>query len=85
MGSIHWTSKRQKITACSSCEAEIYATDKCVKDVIHLRHVIQDLGLESDYYTKTKILNNNMACVFWSKSTTTKGFQTPPKSRKRYP
>jgi hypothetical protein len=30
-GPLHWISKRQSVTACSSAEAEIYATDECVK------------------------------------------------------
>ena len=76
MGPLHWTSKRQKITARSSCEAEIYATDECVKDIIHLRHVIQDLQLEKELlHPKIKIYNDNMACVMWSKNTTTKGLR----------
>ena len=76
MGPLNWTSKRQKITARSSCEAEIYATDECVKDIIHLRHVIQDLDLEKELlHPKTKIYNDNMACVMWSKNTTTKGLR----------
>jgi len=28
-GPLHWISKRQSVTACSSAEAEIYATDEC--------------------------------------------------------
>jgi len=74
-GPIHWNSKRQKITSRSSCEAEIYATDECVKDILHLRHIIQDLDLQNDLLTSTtKIYNDNMACVLlWSKNLTTKG------------
>jgi len=75
-GPIHWSSKRQKITARSSCEAEIYATDECLKDILHIRHIIQDLHLSQDIlHTKTKIYNDNMACVMWSKNTTTKGLR----------
>ena len=75
-GPLHWSSKRQKITARSSCEAEIYATDECVKDILHLRNVIKDLGLEEEMlHEKTTIFNDNMACVLWSKNTTTKGLR----------
>ena len=28
---VHWSARRQKVTAHSSAEAEIYATDECVK------------------------------------------------------
>jgi len=75
-GPLNWTSKRQKITARSSCEAEIYATDECVKDLLHLRNIIEDLELESELLHKnTTIYNDNMACVLWSKNTTTKGLR----------
>jgi hypothetical protein len=30
-GPLHWFSKHQSVTAGSSAEAEIYATDECVK------------------------------------------------------
>ena len=34
-GPLHWTAKRQTITARSSTEAEIYATDDCCKDKLY--------------------------------------------------
>jgi len=74
-GPLHWQSKRQKITARSSAEAEIYATDQCVKDLIYLRNVIRDLNLLAVLPGKTKVYNDNMACVTWSKSKTTKGLR----------
>jgi hypothetical protein len=36
LGPIHWMSKRQTVTAGSSAEAEIYATDECVKFFLEL-------------------------------------------------
>ena len=33
IGPISWSSKCQKITARSSAEVEIYATDECVKNI----------------------------------------------------
>ena len=73
-GPIMWSSKRQRITARSSAEAEIYATDECVKCLQHLRHIRQDLHLphSSD---PLPIYNDNQACVQWSHSTTTKGLR----------
>jgi len=75
-GPLHWVSKRQKITARSSGEAEIYATDLCVRDIFFIKHIIEDLKLYDQLFdTKTKIYNDNMACVHWSKATTTKGLR----------
>ena len=76
LGPVHWTSKRQRITARSSGEAEIYATDECLKDIMQIRNIIADLNLEKLLlHERTKIFNDNMACVLWSKNTTTKGLR----------
>ena len=75
-GPIHWSSKRQRITARSSAEAEVYATDECVRDILYLRNVLKDLNLLQDTMnTKTEIYNDNMACVLWSSNRTTKGMR----------
>ena len=76
-GPIHWTSKRQKVTARSSAEAEIYATDECVKALLQLNILLEDLHLSS-LYTRNKsipIHNDNQASILWAKSTTTKGLR----------
>jgi len=76
MGPVQWSSKRQKITVRSSGEAEIYATDECVKDLMHMWNLIADLELSEEMLDqKTKLFNDNMACVQWSKNTTTKGLR----------
>ena len=75
-GPIHWVSKRQAITARSSAEAEIYATDECVKQIIHLQHLVEDLNITNLVMpSTTKVYNDNTACVTWSKSMTTKGLR----------
>jgi len=75
-GPIHWQSKRQTITARSSAEAEIYATDECVKQLLYIRNIIKYLGLEKDLLkNKTKIYNDNMACVIWTSNQTSKGLR----------
>ena len=75
-GPIHWQSKRQTITARSSAEAEIYATDECVKQLLYIRNIIKDLGLEKHLLKKkTKIYNDNMACVIWTSNKTSKGLR----------
>jgi hypothetical protein len=76
-GPLHWSSKRQKVTARSSAEAEIYATDECVKELLRLKHACTDLNILNIYMPEPPInvYNDNMACVCWSKATTTKGLR----------
>ena len=73
-GPIHWISKRQTITARSTAEAEIYATDECTTFLIHLYNILQDLNLVGTLMpSPTTIYNNNAACIAWSHSLSTKG------------
>lgn len=75
-GPIHWVAKRQSITARSSAEAEIYATDECVKQLIQLSYLLDGIEmLETIMKGPTEIYNDNSACVNWSKATTTKGLR----------
>ncbi len=76
-GPLHWSSCRQKITARSSAEAEIYATDECIKELLRIRHMCTDLDLLDTFMPDRPInvYNDNQACVCWSKSTTTKGLR----------
>ena len=73
-GPISWSSKRQAITARSTAEAEIYATDEAVKNIINIQHLRYDLGYP-DAYDKINILNDNRACIIWSDKMTTKGLR----------
>jgi dUTPase len=75
-GPMHWISKRQTITARSSAEAEIYATDECTKCLIHLHQIVDGLELTNDIMSlPTTIYNDNAACVNWSRNMTTKGLR----------
>ena len=75
-GPLHWVSKRQTITARSSAEAEIYATDECTKALLHLSFIMDGFHLQETYMpSPTPIFNDNAACVQWSKNTTTKGLR----------
>jgi hypothetical protein len=68
-GPLHWVSKQQTITARSSAEAEIYATDECTKQLIHLSFLIKGFHLINNIMKPpTAIYNDNTACVNWSKS-----------------
>ena len=72
-GPLHWQSKRQTVTARSSAEAEIYATDECVRELIYLRKIYTGLGLRKQLFGKpTTIKNDNMTCVQWCKNRTTR-------------
>jgi deoxyuridine 5'-triphosphate nucleotidohydrolase len=75
-GPVHWVSKRQTITARSSAEAEIYATDECTKCLLNLHQIVDGLDLTNDIMTSpTTIYNDNSACVNWTKNMTTKGLR----------
>ena len=75
-GPVHWVSKRQTITARSSAEAEIYATDECTKSLLHLSFIIEGFKLTSELMpSPTTVYNDNSACVNWSKNTSTKGLR----------
>ena len=73
---MHWVSKRQSITARSSAEAEIYATDECVKQLQHLAFIIEEIGVTDLIMPKpTTVYNDNAACIKWAHSLTTKGLR----------
>ena len=75
-GPLHWVSKRQTITARSTAEAEIYATDECTKAILQVRNLLNDLKLLSTYApSATTIYNDNAACIQWSSNMTTKGLR----------
>eukprot|EP00957_Ditylum_brightwellii_P079783 6067724-Ditylum_brightwellii.AAC.1 len=44
-GPLHWVSKHQSITTRSSAEAEMYAMDECIKALLHINNILEDLGL----------------------------------------
>ena len=76
-GPLHWSSKRQKVTARSSVEAEIYATGDCVKELLRIKNICDDLNIRHILMPNKplNIYNDNNACVCWSKATTTKGLR----------
>jgi len=76
LGPLHWMSKRQKVTAASSAEAEIYATDECVKFLLELVQLFTFLDVKHIFMPNTMVIfNDNKACVQWSKNATTKGLR----------
>jgi hypothetical protein len=76
LGPLHWLSKQQTVTAGSSAEAEMYATNECVKFLLELVQLIEFFELQDVFMPGTNvILNDNSACVNWSKRCTTKGLR----------
>jgi len=74
LGPSHWLSKRQSVTAGSSAEAEIYATNECIKFLLELGQIMEFLQVKHIFMPSTNTINNdNQACVNWSKSCATKG------------
>ena len=43
---VSWGSTKQKSTALSSCEAEIYALSEGAKDVVYFRKLLKGMGLD---------------------------------------
>jgi hypothetical protein len=74
LGPLHWMSKHQKVTVGSSAEAEIYATDECVKFLLELVQVMEFLDVKHIFMPDVNVVyNDNQACVTWSKQCTSKG------------
>jgi hypothetical protein len=75
-GPLHWISRRQKVTAGSSAEAKIYATDDCVKFLLELVQILEFLEVRHIFMPTTNIIyNDNKACVDWFRKCTTKGLR----------
>ena len=75
-GPLHWLSKRQQVTACSSAEAEIYATNESVKFLLELVQILEFYEVRHIFMPGTTIIyNDNNACVNWSKQCTSKGLR----------
>jgi len=75
-GPLHWLSKRQSVTAGSSAEAEIYATDECVKFLLDFDQLMDFLQVKQIFMPSINtIYNDNNACVNWSKKCMMKGLR----------
>ncbi len=75
-GALHWISKRQTVTAGSSAEAEIYATNECIKFLLELDQLMDFLLVKNIFMASTNtIFNDNNAFVNWSKNCTTEGLR----------
>jgi hypothetical protein len=71
---IKWYTHKEKHNSRSSCEAEIKATNECVKSVQQFRHLLDELGLLNSS-SSTPIFYDNRGAVDWSKTCSTKGLR----------
>jgi len=65
-GAVSWQSVRQQVVALSSAEAEYYAASVAGTDITYLRRLMEELGYAQPKPTTT--YEDNMACIFMSKS-----------------
>jgi len=68
---ILWKTHKESRISRSSCEAEIKATDECVKNIQMFQNILSDLNIGPS--TPTPIYNDNRGAVEWSHSFSTKG------------
>ncbi|KAI1676236.1 hypothetical protein KJE20_14168 [Pyrenophora tritici-repentis] len=62
-GAISWSSKRQKTTALSSCEAEYMGQTQATKEAIWLRQLLTELNQGKDNQAPTAILADNQGAI----------------------
>ena len=75
-GTLHWISKCQYITAQSSTESEIYATDECVKILRHIANIPEEMDLkEKNMSAPIEIYSDSQVNIKWYHSMTTKGLR----------
>jgi hypothetical protein len=55
-GPLHWMSKRQSVTTGSSAEAEIYATNECVKFLLELAQLLDFLEIRHLFMPQTQTI-----------------------------
>lgn len=74
-GSIPWGGgQHQEVTALTSCEAEITATNETVKSILKLHILLRDLNLP--YLSNVPVYNDNKGAVAWCKVNITKETNT---------
>lgn len=62
-GPVIWSSRLQKITAQSTAEAEVIAATDCVKEVVHLRLILTELGYSDKVDQPTIVYEDNSSCT----------------------
>ena len=65
-GPVIWSSKLQKVTAQSTAESECIAATECVKEVVHIRLLLSELGYADRVAEPTVIYEDNSSCVAYA-------------------
>ena len=63
---ISWASKKQRVVALSTCEAELYAEAAAMQEVLWLRGMLQELGLT--VATGSTVFGDNQSAIAVSKN-----------------
>jgi len=63
---VSWSSKKQRVVSLSTCEAELYAEAAAIQEVLWLRGIIAELGLNSS--TGSKVYGDNQSTIAVSKN-----------------
>jgi hypothetical protein len=63
---ISWASKKQRTVALSTCEAELYAESAAIQEVLWLRGLLKELGLQS--HVGSEVFGDNQAAIAVTKN-----------------
>jgi len=63
---ISWSSKKQRVVALSTCEAELYATSAALQEVLWIRGILAELGLNSS--AGSTVYGDNQSAIAVSKN-----------------
>ena len=58
---VSWTSKKQRVVALSTCEAELYAEAAAIQEVLWLRGLMEELGLHTQ--TGSTVYGDNQSAI----------------------
>jgi transposase InsO family protein len=58
---VSWSSKKQRVVALSTCEAELYAESAAIQEVLWLRGLMEELGLHTQ--TGSVVYGDNQAAI----------------------
>jgi len=58
---VSWSSKKQRVVALSTCEAELYAESAAIQEVLWLRGLMEELGLNTQ--TGSTVFGDNQSAI----------------------